>query len=161
MSVDLEQVAMPDRESDADTWPASNTARGYCNAVEQERVASYNTPKDQLGDRLLGTPVGFGEVTRALVDLFANDVEGVKTPQLGRGGRCIASNSDPDGFATWRTWERFITTEETFACLTDEIGHGSGDINDLAGATAPLPAAGWLSLAGVGGTAAPRRKPQV
>lgn len=81
-------------------------------------------------------------------------------PQLGIGAN--SKNKTEMGLATWLTWS-IVGDDNTFAGYTfdwrsDTYMPGQhGDIN-IALAPVPLPAAGWLLIAGLGSMALARRK---
>ncbi len=132
-----------------------------CSHLDASHIDYFNSA-DSNG--FFGTLTGTGSLSGWLIELFVNDVEDMKPPQLGEGGSWHAGNESQDGFATWLTW---------VATGTGSGGYGTsgiGDINWLlgdsgtsntggaGGAEVPLPAAGWLMIAGLGGLAALRRR---
>ena len=133
-----------------------------CAGVDPGDVDYFNSDQD---DGFFATLTGLGDLSGMIVNLFVNDVGGTKPPQLGLGGSWFASNVDLDGFATWLTWSQaeLIQAVSLVDCQNECDGpwignSGNGDINWLVGAQIPLPAAGWLLIAGIGALAATKRR---
>ena len=143
--------------------PASGTAGPECQGnacthISDNDIRYYNKEDDQGTPTKFATLEGTGSIAGMLINLFVNDVNDEKPAQLGLGGSWFSGNTSLEGFATWLTWEVVDNGGHT-----DFASSGSGDINWLLGdssttTTVPLPAAGWLLIAGLGGLAAMRRR---
>jgi len=151
---------------DADgTSQAPHCQNNACAGISPDDVDFFNS--DAPGG-FFATLTGLGDLSGMIVSLFVNDVGGDKPPQLGLGGSWFEANVGLDGFATWLTWSREELIQAVslvdcqIQCDGPWIGYsGSGDINWLVGdpvSEIPLPAAGWLLIAGLGGLAAVRRR---
>ncbi len=83
-------------------------------------------------------------------------------PQVGEAANALDTTGL--GFSMWFNWTRHGTATSPFANLYSFNEGGKGDINiDLeidpnGGGVVPLPAAGWMLLAGIGGLAAAGRR---
>ena len=83
--------------------------------------------------------------------------DGSKPPQLGYGGNWRDLNF---GYSNWFYWG---VDEKAQAAYGLKYGKGHGDMNltladDGSGGSIPLPAAGWLLLAGIGALGAAKRR---
>ncbi len=97
-----------------------------------------------------GTAVGTGLLDGVAFDLFNKSGH---NPQAGNGANAL-ENTDL-GFSMWFDW---MSTGVSEVNGYHVVASGNGDINSDLEAV-PLPAAGWMLIAGLGGlTAAGRRK---
>lgn len=150
---------------DNGTYQAPSCQNNACAGISPDDVDYFNSDDDS---GFFATLTGLGSLSGMIVNLFVNDVGGNKPPQLGLGGSWFEANTALDGFASWLTWSReeLIQAVSIFDCQSQcdgpWIGYdGSGDINWLVGDPVnevPLPAAGWLLVAAVGGLTALRRR---
>lgn len=161
-SFELEAGLIRDNVTDQAPYCQNNA----CAGISPGDVDYFNSDVDS---GYFATLTGMRDLTGMIISLFVNDVGGDKPPQLGLGGSWFAANMAMDGFATWLTWSQaeFIQAVSLFddcqvSCNGPWIGSsGSGDINWLVGDPVneiPLPAAGWLLIAGLGGLAAVKRR---
>lgn len=101
---------------------------------------------------ITGTATGVGALAGMEFKLTSNPMH---NPQAGIGAN--AKDDHELGFSMWFTWER-TGDEHAGGYLANE--YGKGDINsDLEYIDpVPLPAAGWMLIAGLGGLAAAGRR---
>ena len=135
-------------------------------------VNDYLYFESSVGDGFLGSLTGLGDLAGWTGGMTIYPTDLSKPPQLGIGGSWFNAllNLTSDGFATWLEWTLAPPVDVCVECeflLADvqydmEYGYsGSGDINWLLGEPVneiPLPAAGWLLIAGLGGLVAAKRR---
>ncbi len=123
----------------------------------------------QTGRESIMTLTGLGDLVGLIGGMSIYPTDLSQPPQLGLGGSWFnhPDNLNSDGFATWIEWwlsPIILDCDEACFQVADtkipSLG-GSGDINWLLGdpvTRVPLPAAGWVLLAGTGGLTAMRRR---